>query len=137
MRHKCGARAEHRRAQAQRVQDSPSLAERFAGLKSLTVGLIHVNPESRTASNPIKYEVNLTGAKSVFRFSCPNHECVRGDFDLTQELAAAVAAHRTAAAGELVCPGWRSKTTIDRVRCGNILRYTLRLHYGDRPQLNR
>jgi hypothetical protein len=128
-RHRFGTSAEHRQEQAQRVLDSPSLATKFAGLKSLTVDLIHVHPDTKTQSSPVKYEVNLSGAKSVFRFNCPNQECVRGDFDLTDELAKAITGHRASATGELVCRGWRSKTAIDRVPCGNILRYTFRLKY--------
>ena len=73
--------------------------------------------------------VNLANAKSVFRFNCPNGECIRGDFDLTDELAKAVTGKRTTVSGEKSCEGWRSKTTIDTVHCGNILRYKLSLAY--------
>jgi hypothetical protein len=65
----------------------------------------------------------------VFRFNCPNTECVRGDFDLTEELADAVKARRTTVTGEMVCQGWRSRTTIDTVHCHNVLRYKLTLTY--------
>jgi hypothetical protein len=65
----------------------------------------------------------------VFRFDCLNSECIRGDFDLSQELTNAVAARRTTATGEKCCQGWRSKTTIDTVHCHNILRYKLSLGY--------
>ena len=123
------ARAEYRQEEAQRVKDSPSLASKFRKLKSLTVVLKYYNPEGVTKTGEVKYEVNLANAKSVFRFSCPNDECIRGDFDLTGELAKAVAAHRTTASGEVVCEGWRSKTTIDTVHCHNVLRYTLSLGY--------
>ena len=74
-------------------------------------------------------KVNLANAKSVFRFDCLNNECVRGDFDLSEDLANAIAAHRTSAVGEMCCQGWRSKTTIGTVQCHNILRYTLSLGY--------
>ncbi len=124
-----GARAEYRQQEGQRVKDSATLADRFRKLKSLTVHLVYFDPDGLTKSSQIKYEVNIANAKSVFRFSCPNNECVRGDFDLTEELAKAVAARRTTVTGEMTCQGWRSKTTIDTVRCHNILRYKLRLMY--------
>ena len=72
---------------------------------------------------------NLDHAKSVFRVDCPNQGCIRGDFELTEQLASAVAAHRTSAQGEITCQGWQSKTTIDTVHCHNILRYKLSLGY--------
>jgi hypothetical protein len=40
-----------------------------------------------------------------------------------------VAAHKTVAQGEVVCRGWRSRTTINTVRCNNIFRYKLKLGY--------
>ena len=124
-----GARAEYRQQEGQRVKDSVSLADKFQKLKSLTVEFDYYNPEGVTKNSQIKYEVNLQNAKSVFRFNCPNKECIRGDFDLTRELADAVATHRTTVSGELACRGWLSKTTVDTVHCHNILRYKLRLGY--------
>jgi hypothetical protein len=128
-RQKLGARSEYRQEEGQRVKDSATLADTFRKLKSLTVELAYSDPEGTVQSKKVKYEVNLANAKSVFRFSCPNDECIRGDFDLSHELAKAVADHRKVATGEKVCQGWRSKTTIDTVRCHNILRYTLSLGY--------
>jgi hypothetical protein len=124
-----GARAEYRQQEAQRVKESASLADRFRRLKSLTVNLTHYNPDGVTKGSEIKYEVNLANAKSVFRFSCPNNECVQGDFDLSEEIADAVDAHRTTVTGEIACQGWLSKATIDKVHCHNILRYKLTLTY--------
>jgi hypothetical protein len=128
-RQRLGARSEYREQEGQRVKDSLSLADRFRQLKSLTVELNYLDAEGLTRNSQIKYSVNLANAKSVFRFSCPNHECIRGDFDLTSQLAAAVASKRTTVTGEMLCEGWRSKTTIDTVHCHNILRYTLTLAY--------
>lgn len=128
-RQRLGARSEYREQEGQRVKDSLSLADRFRQLKSLTVELNYLDAEGLTRNSQIKYSVNLANAKSVFRFSCPNHECIRGDFDLTSQLAAAVASKRTTVTGEMLCEGWRSKTTIDTIHCHNILRYTLTLAY--------
>lgn len=124
-----GARAEYRQEEGQRVKNSVTLAEKFQKLKSLTVESAHYSADSGAKSGQIKETVNLQNAKSVFRLQCPNAECVRGDFDLTEQLAAAVAKHRKTVTGEIVCQGWRSRTTIGTVRCGNILRYTLTLKY--------
>jgi len=128
-RQRLGARSEYREQESQRVKDSPRLADRFRQLKALTVNLSFYDSEGVTKNSQIKYTVNLANAKSVFRFSCPNNECIRGDFDLTEELANAIAKHRTTVTGEMCCKGWRSKTTIDTVHCHNILRYKLSLVY--------
>ena len=126
---KRGARAEYRQQESQRTQDSASVADRFPQLKSLRVDLTYFNTDGLSQNNEIKYTVNLANAKSVFRFDCPNSECVGGDFDLSQVLANAYAEHRTTAVGEMRCQGWRSKSTIGTVRCQNVLRYKLSLGY--------
>ena len=126
---KLGPRAEYRRQEGERVKSSATLAETFGDVKSLTVDLAYFSPAALTRSSQLKYTVNLVHAKSVFRFDCPNQECVEGDFDLSAKLASAVAAHQTTVSGEAVCQGWRSKTTIDTARCEHILRYKLTVGY--------
>jgi hypothetical protein len=123
--HRAGPKAEYRERQRQRVHDSPSLAEQFPKLKSLTATLEHHNADDLTRRSQLKYVVNLHHAKSVFRFTCPNSECIGGDFDLTKEVAAAVAKRRTSVRGKLGCRG----TTIKRGRCANTLHYKLLLSY--------
>jgi len=126
---KTGARAEYRQAEGQRIKDSASLAEKFHQLKSLTVDLTYFDPEGLSKTSEIKYTVNLANAKSVFRFNCPNNECIRGDYDLSEALTKAVDSRLTMVTGEACCQGWRSKTVIDVVHCHNILRYKLSLAY--------
>ena len=123
------ARSEYREQEGQRVRESASLADRFPQLKTLTVALDYKCPDDALKARRLNYVVNLNHAKSVFRFNCPNDECVRGDFDLTEQLANAVARRRTTLTGEIHCPGWRSKTTIGTVPCPNSLRYKLSLGY--------
>jgi len=124
-----GARAEYQQGEGERVKASPTIASKFGRLKSLLVNLTFYNPDGVTRTSDVKYEVNLANAKSVFRFKCPNAECVGGDFDLSGELAEAVDAHRSTASGELICQGWLSRTTIGSAHCRNILRYVLTLKY--------
>ena len=126
---KTSARAEYRQEQGQRVRDSGSLADKFPQLKSLTVDLAYYDSEGVTQSSKIKYTVNLTNAKSLFRFDCQNNQCVRGDFDLSDELANAVVGHLTIAKGELCCQGWLDKDNVGTAHCHKLLRYTLRLAY--------
>jgi len=122
-------RGEYLQQENLRVLESVSLAAKFSALKSLTVDLGHFDPEGRSRHSQIKYTVNLEHAKSVFRVACHNHECVRGDFDLSEVLVEAVGARRKVVTGELCCQGWRSKTAIDTLPCRNILRYTITLGY--------
>jgi hypothetical protein len=126
---KHGPRAEYRKQEGQRTQDSANVAVKFPQLKSLRVDLTNVNTDGLGLNHEIKYAVNVAHAKSVFRFDCPNDECVGGDFDLSQALTNAYAERRGSAAGESHCQGWRSKDTIGTVRCQNVLRYKLRLGY--------
>jgi hypothetical protein len=126
-RHKIGARAEFRKQEGRRIMDSASLSDRFPKLKTLKADLSFCTPDGIASSSRLKYLVNLDHAKSVFRFDCLNRECVHGDFDLSEALARAVAAHKTTAIGELRCPGWRSKDTIKHIYCRRILRYKLSL----------
>ena len=126
---KLGPRAEYLQQQHQRVKDSASLQERYRELKSLTVEMAYFDEGFTVRRGEMKYTVNLAHAKSLFRFSCPNDECVCGDFDLSSELANAIAARQETASGELICQGWRSRTTIDNVLCRNVLRYKLSIGY--------
>jgi hypothetical protein len=131
MRHpKSGPRADYRRQESQRTQESVSLAEKFRELKSLTVELAYFSPQGVSRNSQIKYTVNPSHAKSVFRFDCLNDECIRGDFDLSEALSEAVAARRATVTGEMCCQGWLSKNTLDQTRCGEILRYKLSLGYS-------
>ena len=128
-------RADYRQEEAKRAAASVSLSEKFRELKSLTVEFAYFNPEGVTRNSQIKYTVNPDHAKSVFRLDCFNSECIRGDFDLSEVLTRAVAARQTTVTGEMRCAGWLSKTTIDRIRCDNILRYKLSLEYGARAAI--
>ena len=123
-------RAEYRQQENQRVNDSANLAEKFHDLKSLTVDLAHFAPVSLAKTSEIKYTVNLANAKSRFQLSCPNDQCVGGDFDLSAALAKAVGEHQTKLIGEVICQGWRSETEIGLARCHNALRYKLSAEYS-------
>ena len=126
---KVGARAEYRQQQGELVKLSGTLADKFPKLKSLTVHLSYYDPEGVTQSSQIKYTVNLSNAKALFRFDCRNEQCVRGDFDLSDELTNAVAAHQTTATGQVCCQGWLDKDAVGTAHCGQILRYKLSLGY--------
>jgi hypothetical protein len=126
---KLGPRAEYRRREGERIKSSVSLAERFGQLKSLSAELSYFGPQSLTPTGQLKCTFNLAHAKSVFRFDCPNQECVEGDFDLSSDLAGAVAARHTTLSGKLICQGWRSKTTINTVPCGHVICYKLTAGY--------
>jgi hypothetical protein len=122
-------RAEYRQQENQRVQASPSLEAKFPDLKTLTVNLAYFDSTNSRKAGELKYTVNTAHAKSLFRFNCANDECICGDFDLSDELARAVTDHLEAATGEVRCRGWRSKTTIDSVRCDTLLKFQLLLGY--------
>ena len=122
-------RAAYRHEQGQRVLDSASLAATFPQIKSLTVDLALYDPQGVSRSSEVKYSVNLEHAKSLFRFACHNHDCVAGDFDLSQVLADAVTAREELVVGELHCEGWRNRATIGSHKCRNLLRYKLVIRY--------
>jgi hypothetical protein len=120
-----GPKAEYQEQQKQRVIESHSLSDQFPKLKSLTAILKYNEANSLPSRSQLKYVVNIANAKSVFRFKCPNSECIGGDFDLSKELARAVGKRRASVKGEMACKG----NTINRVRCGNILNFSLRFGY--------
>jgi hypothetical protein len=124
-----GPRELFRIEESQRVDEAATLATKYPQLKSLTAELHFSDSERSTVNSRIKYSINLDVSKSVFRFSCPNNECIRGDYDLSEELADAISERRTLVTGEKSCPGWLSKTTIDTVHCRSILRYRLTIAY--------
>ena len=126
---KLNPRREHRRQENELVLGSATLEERFPKMKSLTVHLRHFDFTGSRKSGEIKYTVNLANAKSRFRFNCANYECVGGDFDLSADLAQAVAERKKTLTGELRCQGWRSRATMESVRCHDLLKYELTIGY--------
>lgn len=136
MQRKLSPRDEYLLQEKQRVNSSVSLLEKFEDLKALTVEIAYFDSEDSVRRGEMKYTVNVAHAKSVFRLSCPNSECVEGDFDLSMVLASAVAGRQEVVTGELICQGWRSKTTIGSQPCHTILRYTLEIEYQDAAVAN-
>lgn len=131
MRNKPGTspRNEYLLQENQRVNESPLLTDKFPNLKSIALDLNYSDSGSTDRSSHIKYTYNLKTARSVFRVSCQNPECVRGDFDLSDVLDEALSKKSKSITNELCCQGWRSQSTIDSVPCAKILRYTLTLGY--------
>ena len=127
--HKQTPRALFREQQNQRVAASPSLTEKYKKLKSLTISVGYFAPKGITQYRQLTYDVNLSHAKSIFRLDCPNVECVKGDFELTKELAAAATKRAKTVAGELCCGGWQNKESIKKTKCNHVLRYKLKLGY--------
>lgn len=126
---KIGARSKYLHEERERIQLAASLAETFPNLKSLSALLSYFGPLGRTPQSEVKCTFNLAHAKALFRFACPNNQCVCGNFDLSAALAGAVAERRRTVNGELRCQGWQSKATIDRVCCDHVLRYKLILGF--------
>jgi hypothetical protein len=122
-------RAAFHQRQRRRIHDAATLAAKFPRLKSLTVDIEYYAPDNATRIGHIKYVLNVEHAKSLFCFECPKRECVRGDFDLSEVLAAAVAARRKSVAGEMRCRGWRNQGAIRKACCRTVLlRYRLWLN---------
>ena len=104
--------------------------QEFKALKSLTARVQFFNARGLPKTGEMKCQYNLETAKSFLRFDCPNPECVGGDFDLTELLAAAVSKRRTTISGELPCKGWRDKSAIGTIHCDSKMHYKIPLAYG-------
>lgn len=126
---KINPRAEYRLRQRERIEGSPSIAEKFPRLKALTVNLAYFDAAGVTKNGEMKCRMNVQHAKSVLCFACSGGECIGGDFDLSEELAKAVASRRKVATGEMRCQGWHKKPKIERAPCQSLLRYKLSLDY--------
>lgn len=126
---KTNPRAEYRLREIERVNGSASLAEKFPKLKSLRVDLTYFEPDGLTQTGEMRYKVNVEHAKSVFSFVCQSGECLAGDFDLSEAVAAAVAKRRKLAEGEICCQGKRIRPKESERPCRNVLRYKLTLGY--------
>ena len=126
---KVNPRAEYRRREIQRVNDSVSLAEKFPRLESLTVNLTYFDADGLTKTGEVRYKVNVQHAKSVFSFVCPSFECMGGDFDLSEAVAHAVTGRRKIAEGEIRCQGFHTRPKEAKAPCQNLLHYKLTLGY--------
>jgi hypothetical protein len=126
---KTDERSEYRALQSERVTAAPLLAEEFPQLRVLSMELGQYDLDGLTRISQMKQTLNLKNTSSIVRVHCGNMDCVRGDFDLSLDLANAAASRRGVTTGELRCHGWRNKASIEKVRCGRILRYKLTLEY--------
>ena len=126
---KIDERAEYRAQQTERASAAPNLADKYRQLKALTLELSQYEPGGERRASQMKQSVNLEHASSVVRVHCGNMDCVRGDFDLSEQIAEGVAGHQVTVTGELVCQGWLSKVAIGRVRCDRMLRFKIHLQY--------
>lgn len=126
-------RADYRRQEDQRSRDSASLAAKYPNLKSLTVEFGHFTAEGLGRKHQIKYTVNPEHARTVFRLDCPNPECIRGDFDLSEIISQAIQLGLPMASGEVSCQGWLTKHTIDKIPCHQLLRYKFVFEYHTLP----
>ena len=126
---KTNPRAEYRLSQIQRANESASLAAKFPKLKSLKIDLSYFEPDGLTRTGELRYKVNVEHAKSMFSFVCQSGECLKGDFDLSNAVAEAVAKKSKTVEGEIRCPGTRVKAKENATPCHNLLRYKLTLGY--------
>ena len=91
---KIGARGKYLLEERERIKLAASLAQTFPDLKSLGALLSYFGPRGQSPLSEVKCTFNLAHAKALFRFACPNNECVGGNFDLSTALARAVANSR-------------------------------------------
>lgn len=124
-----GPRAEYRHEEKERVKAARSLAERYPDLKSLTATLAFFGPDGVICSSELKCTFTLAFAKELFLIDCPNPECIGGNFDLSSDLARAVAERQENATGECRCRGWKGKATVGEAYCDHLLRYAISLGY--------
>jgi hypothetical protein len=126
---KRNVRQEYRLKQRERIEASPSMMQRFPGLKALNVTLAFFDATGNTKYGEMKCKLNVERAKSALWFACPGVECTWGDFDLSEALASAVARRRKLVAGELRCLGTRKRADGELVPCKTLLHYKLKMNY--------
>lgn len=122
-------RQEYQLQQREKIEGSLSMSKKFPRLKSLKVILEYFDAAGVTKNGELKCNMNVEHAKSALWFACPGVECMRGDFDLSEALAQAVAKRKKMATGEMRCQGTRKRGDRERVPCGALLRYKLTLIY--------
>ena len=127
---KISPRAEYRLRRNEEINNSPTLAEKFPKLKTLQVTLNYFDSNGEIRSGGMKYKVNVAQGKSRFCFNCVNNDCAGGDFDLSEQLAHAIAGKRKLVEGEVRCQGIRhNKEKKQDTPCQAILRFKFALGY--------
>jgi len=123
-------RTEYRLRRTDQINSSPTLSEKFPKLKLLRVTVDFFDSSGVTRTGGMKYKVNLAHGRSLLSFNCVHPECIGGDYDLTEQLAQAIADKRKVVEGELRCQGTRyNKERKQEKPCQSILRYKLTLGY--------
>ena len=123
-------RALYRLRRTEEINNSPTLSEKFPHLKALRVTVDYFDPTGATRRGGMKNKVNPTHGKSLLVIHCVNSDCAGGDYDLTAQLAEAIAARRKMVEGELRCQGMRhNKERREDLPCQAVLRYKLALGF--------
>jgi hypothetical protein len=122
-------RSEHRQSQSLRVDGSPTLAVKFAELKALTVDFTYLDAAGTSRNRRIKHVINIERARSVLLVECLNPYCIRGDFDLSEVIARAVAVRERRVLGQMRCQGWLDGASVGRVHCHQQISFTITIDY--------
>ncbi len=122
-------RQEYRLKQREQIEASPVMAEKFPRLRTLKVTLEYYDVTGMARNGGMTCKMNVAHARSRLWFACPGGECLRGDFDLSEALAGAVAGRKKVVIGELRCQGTRKRGDREHVPCQTLLRYKLNLSY--------
>jgi hypothetical protein len=90
---------------------------------------IHLTFEDPAGASPVEQSHDLhPPARAFFEFPCPYANC-DGRFDVSTPARLAMEHVSLRAAGELECPGVRSKDAVTKQACGLKLTYTIAVEY--------
>jgi hypothetical protein len=130
-------RKEARQRAFEQGEKSPSIAVAYPRLKALTVNLVYYSREIVSWGHGVIYRANLETTKPTLHFHCPSSLCSGGGFDLSQDLATAVAGHRKSIVRAVKCLGLCELENGKTTPCQSKLHFKMILTYKTRPGATR
>lgn len=117
-------REERRVQRVEREDSAGKLLTKVPDLTGLALDIREVRPDGCVADNHYIRRVVVANAPALFEVRCSYADCEDGTYDLTWEILAALASHKTRFEGQHNCRG-RCRA----VDCTRVLRYVATATY--------
>lgn len=113
----------------QEYNAAPTIAERYPNVAALTIEMVFHDDSGTAEIDTRTQHYPISQAKTIIRIKCPNYECVRGGFDLTNVVASMINSGERSEEGRLECQGWQDQERVGQYHCLTDLVYKITVEY--------
>lgn len=104
------------------------IQDKFPMLASLSIDMAFENPDWGSNPSPKQKDFGPED-KAFFEIQCPDGECIKGGFNLSDAVSKLVNGHLEEASGTIICQGWQDRERIGQHRCLLKMKYKITATY--------